>query len=71
MRISRTLIIVLLVVFGVTRGVVKEGNNFLGLLGAGKIGEAYENASPTLKAQQTEAAFEKLPVSPRARNRRN
>jgi hypothetical protein len=52
-------IVVLLVVFGVTRGVVKEGNNFLGLLGAGKIGEAYENASPTLKAQQTEAAFER------------
>ena len=51
--------LILLLVFGLTRGAVKAGNDFLDLLGAGKIAEAYESASPTLKSQQTGDAFER------------
>lgn len=51
--------VILLLVFGLTRGVVKAGNDFLALLGDGKIAQAYESASPTLKSQQTAAAFER------------
>ena len=53
------ILVILLVVFGMTRGAVKAGNDFLGLLGSGKIAQAYEEASPTLKSQQTEAVFER------------
>jgi hypothetical protein len=52
------IVIVILLAFGLTRGAVKAGNEFLGLIGSGKIAAAYKNASPTLRSQQTEESFE-------------
>jgi hypothetical protein len=45
--------------FGLTRGAVNSADNFLGLVGSGKIAEAYESASATLRSQQTLEAFAK------------
>lgn len=53
------IIVVVLFAFGLTQGAVKSADNFLGLIGAGKIAEAYESASATLKSQQTLDAFTK------------
>jgi hypothetical protein len=44
-------------VFGLTSGAVKSGEDFLGLIGSGKIAAAYESASATLKSQQTLDSF--------------
>jgi hypothetical protein len=51
------IIIAVLLAFGLTRGAVKSGENFLGLIGSGKIADAYESASATLKSQQTLESF--------------
>ncbi|HWX15358.1 MAG TPA: hypothetical protein VNY07_02115 [Chthoniobacterales bacterium] len=51
-------VIIILLAFGLTRGAVKAGDQFLGLIGSGKIASAYESASPTLKSQQTLQSFE-------------
>src|SRR5258708_2115094 len=51
-------VIIILLAFGLTRGAVKAGDQFLGLIGSGKIADAYESASPTLKSQQTAKSFE-------------
>ena len=52
------IVIIILLAFGLTRGAVKAGNEFLGLIGSGKIAAAYETASPTLKSQQSVGSFE-------------
>lgn len=46
-------------VFGMTSGVVKASDEFLALLGSGKVPEAYQSASPSLRVQQAQEAFEK------------
>ena len=51
-------VIIILLAFGLTRGAVKAGNEFLGLIGSGKIAAAYESASSTLKSQQSVGSFE-------------
>ena len=51
------IIIIILLAFGLTRGAVTSGENFLGLIGSGKIAAAYESASATLKSQQTVESF--------------
>jgi hypothetical protein len=51
-------VIIILLAFGLTRGAVKAGDEFLGLIGSGKVAAAYEKASATLKSQQTEESFE-------------
>ena len=51
------IIIIVLLAFGLTRGAVKSGEDFLGLIGSGKIADAYESASATLKSQQTLESF--------------
>lgn len=51
-------VIIILLAFGLTRGAVKAGDEFLGLIGSGKIAAAYENASSTLKSQQSVGSFE-------------
>ena len=51
-------VIIILLAFGLTRGAVKAGAEFLGLIGSGKVAAAYEKASATLKSQQTEESFE-------------
>lgn len=51
------IIIVVLLAFTLTRGAVKSGNDFLALIGSGKIGAAYESASAILKSQQTLESF--------------
>ena len=48
---------IILFVFGLTSGAVRSGEDFLGLIGSGKIAAAYESASPTLKSQQTLESF--------------
>ncbi len=48
---------IVLFVFGLTSGAVKSGEDFLGLIGSGKIAAAYESASATLKSQQTLDSF--------------
>ena len=45
-------------VLSMTKPVVQAGDNFIALLGSGKVSQAYESASNTLKAQQTEQGFE-------------
>lgn len=50
-------IAIVLFVFGLTSGAVKSGEDFLGLIGSGKIAAAYESASATLKSQQTLDSF--------------
>lgn len=52
------IVIIILLAFGLTRGAVKAGDEFLRLIGSGKVAAAYENASPTLKSQQTLQSFE-------------
>jgi hypothetical protein len=52
------IVIIILVAFGLTRGAVKAGDEFLGLIGSGKVAAAYESASGTLKSQQTLESFE-------------
>src|SRR5258708_38310235 len=52
------IVIIILLAFGLTRGAVKAGDQFLGLIGSGKIAAAYKSASPTLKSQQTAKSFE-------------
>ena len=52
------IVIIILLAFGLTRGAVKAGDEFLGLIGSGKIAAAYESASATLKSQQTVQSFE-------------
>ena len=49
---------IIFLAFGLTHGVADAGNRFLSQIGAGKINEAYEGASATLKSQQTSAEFE-------------
>jgi hypothetical protein len=44
-------------IFAVTRPVVDASEQFLGLLGEGKVAEAYDAAGDGLRAQQDEAAF--------------
>jgi hypothetical protein len=51
------IIIIVLLAFGLTRGAVKSAEDFLGLIGSGKIVAAYESASATLKSQQTLESF--------------
>ena len=51
-------VIIILLAFGLTHGAVKAGNEFLGLIGSGKIATAYDSASATLKSQQSVASFE-------------
>jgi hypothetical protein len=51
-------VIIILLAFGLTRGAVKAGDEFLEQIGSGKIAAAYESASPTLKSQQTAKSFE-------------
>src|SRR3984893_3364444 len=51
-------VLIILLAFGLTRGAVKAGNEFLGLIGSGKIAAAYESASATLKSQQSVGALE-------------
>jgi len=51
--------VIIALVFGMTSGVVKASDEFLALLGSGKIPEAYQSTSPSLRAQQTQEAFEK------------
>jgi hypothetical protein len=51
--------VIVALVFGMTSGVVKAGDEFLALLGSGKIPEAYQSTSPSLRAQQTQEVFEK------------
>jgi hypothetical protein len=46
-------------VFGMTSGVVKASDEFLALLGGGKITEAWQSTSPSFRAQQTQEAFGK------------
>ena len=50
--------IVLFFVFALTSGAVTAGNTFLSQIGSGKIADAYESASETLKSQQTVGDFE-------------
>jgi hypothetical protein len=51
------IIILLILAFSLTRGAVKSAEDFLGLIGSGKISVAYESASATLKSQQTLESF--------------
>ena len=51
------IIIIVLLAFGLTRGAVKSANDFLGLIGSGKIAAAYESASATLKSRQNLESF--------------
>jgi hypothetical protein len=51
-------VIIILLAFGLTRGAVKAGDEFLEQIGSGKIAAAYESASPTLKSQQSVGSFE-------------
>ena len=50
-------VVIVLIAFGLTSGAVKSGEDFLGLIGSGKISAAYESASATLKSQQTLESF--------------
>ncbi len=52
-------VIVVALVFGLTRGAAKAGDDFLALTSSGKIREAYESCSTTLKTQQSFEAFER------------
>ena len=52
------IVIIILLAFGLTRGAVKAGDQFLGLIGSGKIAAAYESASATLKSEESVASFE-------------
>src|SRR5207302_712064 len=52
------IVIIILLAFGLTRGAVKAGDQFLGLIGSGKVAAAYESASATLKSEQSVASFE-------------
>src|SRR5262245_3637733 len=49
--------VVIVVVFSLTRGAVKSANDFLTLLGEGKVDAAYEMTSATLRSQQPLASF--------------
>src|SRR5207237_9796790 len=51
-------VIIILLAFGLTRGAVKAGDQFLGLIGSGKIAAAYDRASATLKSEQSDVPFE-------------
>ena len=51
------IIIIILLAFALTRGAVKSGEDFLGLIGSGKIAAAYESASPTLKSRESLESF--------------
>jgi hypothetical protein len=51
--------IAVVVVFGLTRGATKAGDDFLALTSSGKIREAYESSATTLKTQQSFEAFER------------
>ena len=50
---------IIALVFGMTSGVAKAGDAFVAQLGSGKVAEAYQSCSPSLRAQQTQEAFEK------------
>jgi len=51
--------LIVALVFALTGGVVKAADEFLALLGGGRMAEAYQSASPSLRAQQTQEVFEK------------
>jgi hypothetical protein len=53
------IVIIVLLAFGLTRGAVKSGEDFLAAIGSGKVSAAYESASATLKSQQTLESFTK------------
>jgi hypothetical protein len=42
------IVIIILLAFGLTRGAVKAADEFLGLIGSGKIAAAYDSASSIL-----------------------
>jgi hypothetical protein len=52
------IVIIILLAFGLTRGAVKAADEFLGLIGSGKIAAAYDSASSILKSQQRVGSFE-------------
>lgn len=52
-------VLIVALVFGLTGGVVKAGDEFLAMLGSGRISEAYQSASASLRAQQSQEVFEK------------
>lgn len=54
------IVAIIFLVFGLTRGAVTAGNEFLGLIGSGKTAAAYESASATLKSQQDVGSFEQV-----------
>ena len=49
--------VIVVFVFSLTREAVKSANDFLTLLGEGKVDAAYEMTSATLRSQQTPASF--------------
>lgn len=51
------IIILIVLAFSLTRGAVRSAEDFLGLIGNGKISAAYESASATLKSQQSLGSF--------------
>jgi hypothetical protein len=52
-------VLIVALVFGLTSGVVKGADEFLALLGGGRMAEAYQSASPSLRAQQSQEVFDK------------
>jgi hypothetical protein len=52
-------VIAVAIVFGLTRGASKAGNEFIALTSAGKIEQAYESSSTALKTQQSLESFQR------------
>jgi hypothetical protein len=50
--------VIVAIVFGATKGVVKAGESFLAQVSEGKIAEAYASSSSTLQSQQDVESFE-------------
>lgn len=50
-------VVAIVAVFSLTHGAAKSANDFLALLGEGKVDAAYEKTSATLRSQQTLASF--------------